>query len=100
MAVNCWHRLEPKLDVFYFGNAIQSIPTYATAGEFLSVWGVVEDWERDPRMFPLGNFDGAMMTVGSSLSFQMYDNDFGRISSMGRYQCFRGGMEAGALISR
>ncbi|KAM1162427.1 hypothetical protein PS1_001396 [Malus domestica] len=98
MAVNCRHRLEPKLDAFYFGNAIQSIPTYATAGELLSydtrwcaeqlnknvkaydndrVRGVVGDWERDPRVFPLGNFDGAMMTVGSSPRFPMYDNDFG-----------------------
>ncbi|KAM1234831.1 hypothetical protein ACFX2J_004371 [Malus domestica] len=113
--------LEPKLDAFYFGNAIQSIPTYATAGELLSydtrwcaeqlnknvkaydndgVRGVVEDWERDPQVFPMGNFDEVMMTVGSSLSFQMYDNDFGRISSMGRYQRFWGGKEAGALISR
>ncbi|KAM1584433.1 hypothetical protein ACFX1Z_037411 [Malus domestica] len=120
MAVNCRHKLEPKLDVFYFRNTIQSIPTYATAGELLSydtrwcaeqlnknvkaydndrVQGVVEDWERDPRVFPLGNFNGAMMTVGSSPSFQMYDNDFGQISSMGRYQRFRGGKEAGTLIS-
>ncbi|CAN6568924.1 unnamed protein product [Malus baccata var. baccata] len=98
MAVNCRHRLEPKLDAFYFGNAIQSIPAYATAGELLSydtrwcaeqlnknvkaydndrVRGVVGDWERDPRVFPLGNFDGAMMTVGSSPRFAIYDNDFG-----------------------
>ncbi|ONI24556.1 hypothetical protein PRUPE_2G246800 [Prunus persica] len=98
MAVNCRHRLEPKLDAYYFGNAIQSIPTYATAGEVLSndtrwcaeqlnknvkehdndkVRGVVEDWEMDPRVFPLGNFDGATMTMGSSPRFPMYDNDFG-----------------------
>ncbi|KAB2596268.1 acetyltransferase [Pyrus ussuriensis x Pyrus communis] len=98
MAVNCRHRLEPKLDAFYFGNAIQSIPTYATAEEVLShdtkwcaeqlnksvkahdnnsVRGVIEDWERNPRVFPLGNFDGAMMTMGSSPRFPMYDNDFG-----------------------
>ena len=36
MAVNCRHRLSPKLDKHYFGNAIQSIPTYATAGDVLS----------------------------------------------------------------
>lgn len=38
---------------------------------------VVKDWERDPRCFPLGNFDGAMITMGSSPRFPMYDNDFG-----------------------
>ncbi|RVW60809.1 putative acetyltransferase [Vitis vinifera] len=36
MAVNVRHRLEPKLDPLYFGNAIQSIPTYASAGDVLS----------------------------------------------------------------
>lgn len=98
MAVNCRHRLEPKLESFYFGNAIQSIPMYATASEVVSrdlrwcaeklnknvvahddsrVRQVVEDWERDPRCFPLGNFDGAMITMGSSPRFPMYDNDFG-----------------------
>lgn len=98
MAVNCRLRLEPRLDAFYFGNAIQSIPTTAAAGELLSRdlrWGAdllhknvvahgddtvrkgVADWERDPRLFPLGNFDGASMTMGSSPRFPMYDNDFG-----------------------
>ncbi|KAF7148761.1 hypothetical protein RHSIM_Rhsim03G0140800 [Rhododendron simsii] len=98
MAVNCRHRLEPELDPFYFGNAIQSVPTYAAAGEVTcrdlrwcaeqlnknvvahddkTVRRVVEDWERDPRCFPLGNFDGAMITMGSSPRFPMYDNNFG-----------------------
>ncbi|KAK7390634.1 hypothetical protein VNO78_25972 [Psophocarpus tetragonolobus] len=98
MAVNCRHRLEPKMDAFYFGNAIQSIPTVATVGEILShdlrfcaellhknvvahddatVRRGVEDWENAPRLFPLGNFDGAMITMGSSPRFPMYDNDFG-----------------------
>lgn len=98
MAVNCRHRLEPKLNSNYFGNAIQSIPTYASAGDVLShdlrwcaeqlnknvlahddvmVRSYVENWERDPRCFPLGNFDGAMLTMGSSPRFPMYDNDFG-----------------------
>lgn len=98
MAVNCRHRLEPKLEPLYFGNAIQSIPTFASAGDVLSrdlrwcaeqlnknvmahddatVRRYVEDWERDPRCFPLGNFDGAMLTMGSSPRFPMYDNDFG-----------------------
>ncbi|KAI3809123.1 hypothetical protein L1987_25092 [Smallanthus sonchifolius] len=98
MAVNCRHRLEPKLETFYFGNAIQSIPTYATAGDVLShdirwcaeqlnknvlahddkmVRRFVYNWEQDPRCFPLGNFDGAMLTMGSSPRFPMFDNDFG-----------------------
>lgn len=98
MAVNCRLRLEPKLDPLYFGNAIQSIPTFATAGDVLSrdlrwcaeqlnknvrahgdatIRKYVEEWERDPRTFPLGNFDGAMITMGSSPRFPMYDNDFG-----------------------
>ncbi|XP_027159865.1 BAHD acyltransferase DCR [Coffea eugenioides] len=98
MAVNCRNRLEPKLEPLYFGNAIQSIPTYASAGDILAhdlrwcaeqlnktvlayddatVRSNVQDWERDPRCFPLGNFDGAMLTMGSSPRFPMYDNDFG-----------------------
>ncbi|CAK9135732.1 unnamed protein product [Ilex paraguariensis] len=98
MAVNCRHRLKPKLDPYYFGNAIQSIPTYASAGDVLSrdlrctaeqlnmnvkahdnaiVRRCIDDWEQDPRCFPLGNFDGAMITMGSSSRFPMYDNDFG-----------------------
>ena len=98
MAVNCRHRLEPKLDSHYFGNAIQSIPTVASVGELLSrdlrwcaellhknvvahdddtVKRGVNDWENNPRCFPLGNFDGAMITMGSSPRFPMYDNDFG-----------------------
>ncbi|XP_057458642.1 BAHD acyltransferase DCR [Lotus japonicus] len=98
MAVNCRHRLEPKMDPFYFGNAIQSIPTVASAGDILSrdlrfcadllhqnvvahddatVRCGIEGWEKAPRLFPLGNFDGAMITMGSSPRFPMYDNDFG-----------------------
>lgn len=98
MAVNVRHRLEPKLEALYFGNAIQSIPTYATAGDVLSrdlrwcaeqlnrnvkahddemVRKFVGDWESSPKCFPLGNFDGAMITMGSSPRFPMYDNDFG-----------------------
>ncbi|XVF24047.1 hypothetical protein REPUB_Repub13aG0093000 [Reevesia pubescens] len=98
MAVNCRHRLNPKLDPLYFGNAIQSIPTYASAGDVTSsgirwcaeqlnksvkahddeaVRRFVKNWEEDPKCFPLGNFDGASMTMGSSPRFPMYDNDFG-----------------------
>ncbi|KAK6231272.1 hypothetical protein QQP08_017446 [Theobroma cacao] len=98
MAVNCRHRLDPKLEPYYFGNAIQSIPTFAPAGELLAkdlgwsadllhknvvahddgtVRGGVADWEKQPRLFPLGNSDGASITMGSSPRFPMYDNDFG-----------------------
>lgn len=98
MAVNCRHRIEPRIEPYYFGNAIQSIPTAAPAGELLSrdlAWSAgllhrnvvahgdatvrrgVEAWEREPRLFPLGNFDGASITMGSSPRFPMYANDFG-----------------------
>lgn len=98
MAVNCRHRLEPKMDPYYFGNAIQSIPTLASAGDLLSKdlrWSAeqlhrnvvahddatvrrgIASWESDPRLFPLGNPDGASITMGSSPRFPMYDNDFG-----------------------
>ncbi|KAK8671889.1 hypothetical protein V6N13_038472 [Hibiscus sabdariffa] len=98
MAVNCRHRLNPKMDPLYFGNAIQSIPTYASAGDVTSrgirwcaeqlnesvkahddetVRRFIHVWEKDPRCFPLGNLDGASMTMGSSPRFPMYDNDFG-----------------------
>ncbi|XWS74845.1 hypothetical protein CRYUN_Cryun01aG0032900 [Craigia yunnanensis] len=98
MAVNCRHRLNPKLDPLYFGNAIQSIPTYAAAGDVTSrdlrwcaeqlnesvkahndetVRRFIHNWEKDPRCFPLGNLDGASMTMGSSPRFPMYNNDFG-----------------------
>ncbi|XVE52543.1 hypothetical protein DITRI_Ditri02bG0130200 [Diplodiscus trichospermus] len=98
MAVNYRQRLNPKLDPLYFGNAIQSIPTYASAGDVTSrdirwcaeqlnenvkahddetVRRFIHNWEKDPRCFPLGNFDGASMTMGSSPRFPMYDNDFG-----------------------
>lgn len=98
MAVNCRHRLDPKVDPFYFGNLIQSIPTVASVGDLLShdlSWAAnqlhqnvvahdnatvrrgVKDWESNPKLFPLGNFDGAMITMGSSPRFPMYNNDFG-----------------------
>ncbi|RZC84354.1 hypothetical protein C5167_047140 [Papaver somniferum] len=98
MAVNCRQRIEPRVDPLYFGNAIQSIPTVAATGDILSrdlrwcalelnrnviahdnakVRGCVEEWEKNPRCFPLGNLDGASMTMGSSPRFPMYDNDFG-----------------------
>ncbi|KAL4283212.1 hypothetical protein GQ457_16G026770 [Hibiscus cannabinus] len=98
MVVNCRPRLDPKLSPYYFGNAIQSIPNVAPAGELLAndlSWGAnllhknvvahdnetvrrgVEDWERQPRLFPLGNADGASITMGSSPWFPMYNNDLG-----------------------
>lgn len=98
MAVNCRHRLQPPMPSLYFGNAIQSIPTVALVGELLSedlgwcgallhrnvashddatVQRGIADWESEPRLFPLGNSDGASMTMGSSPRFPMYNNDFG-----------------------
>ncbi|XP_010543226.1 PREDICTED: uncharacterized acetyltransferase At3g50280 [Tarenaya hassleriana] len=98
MAVNCRHRLEPRMDPYYFGNAIQSIPTTALAGDLLDHdlrWSAsllhknvvahddatvrrgIAAWESNPRVFPLGNPDGASITMGSSPRFPMYDNDFG-----------------------
>ncbi|GLT92997.1 hypothetical protein SLE2022_108050 [Rubroshorea leprosula] len=98
MAVNVRPRLNPKLDPLYFGNAIQSIPVYASAADVTSrdlrwcaeqlseavkayddgaVRRVISEWEKNPRCFPLGNFDGATLTMGSSPRFPMYDNDFG-----------------------
>ncbi|XP_060202259.1 uncharacterized acetyltransferase At3g50280 [Lycium barbarum] len=109
MAVNCRHRVDEKMKPLYFGNAIQSIPTVATVKELLSndlFWSAkqlhenvvahvdaivrqgVKDWESNPRLFPLGNFDGAMITMGSSPRFPMYDNDFG----WGRPVAVRSGM--------
>ncbi|KAL4569936.1 hypothetical protein LXL04_025584 [Taraxacum kok-saghyz] len=42
-----------------------------------AITGAVSNWEQDPRCFPLGNFDGAMLTIGSSPRFPMFDIDFG-----------------------
>lgn len=98
MAVNCRHRVEPAVDKYYFGNAIQSIRTVAAAGDIvgkdlghvarllhLNVAGyndgtirkMAKEWEKEPRVFPLGNPDGASITMGSSPRFPMYDNNMG-----------------------
>ncbi|PKA52497.1 putative acetyltransferase [Apostasia shenzhenica] len=99
MAVNCRNRLAPPIDRYYFGNAIQSIPTTAAVRDVaesklgwvaallhLNVMAHgddkirqgVEEWEASPRCFPLGNPDGAGITMGSSPRFPMFDgNDFG-----------------------
>lgn len=99
MAVNCRHRLRPKISPVYFGNAIQSVATTATVAELAASdlrWAAsrlhatvvahedgairqaAADWEAAPRCFPLGNPDGAALTMGSSPRFPMYDgNDFG-----------------------
>ena len=98
MAVNCRHRVVPPMDSHYFGNAIQSIPTRCAASELLSrglgfragllhrnvaahgdatVRQGVAAWEVEPRLFPLGNSDGASITMGSSPRFPMFNNDFG-----------------------
>ncbi|KAL2536881.1 NAD(P)H dehydrogenase (quinone) [Forsythia ovata] len=75
-----------------------SIPTYASTGDVLAkdirwcieqlnknvlahdsntVMKYIGDWDRDPRCFPLGDFDGAIITMGSIPRFPMYKNDFG-----------------------
>ncbi|KAG6499891.1 uncharacterized acetyltransferase At3g50280-like [Zingiber officinale] len=99
MAVNCRHRVVPSVSANYFGNAIQSIPTQAAVGEVATRdlrWAAallhrgvvahgdevvrrgVAEWEAAPRCFPLGNPDGAGLTMGSSNRFPMYEgNDFG-----------------------
>ncbi|CAL4908473.1 unnamed protein product [Urochloa decumbens] len=99
MAVNCRHRLRPAISPLYFGNAIQSVATTATVAELASSdlgWAAAKlnatvaahddgairraaaEWEAAPRCFPLGNPDGAALTMGSSPRFPMYDgNDFG-----------------------
>ncbi|XP_057429626.1 uncharacterized acetyltransferase At3g50280-like [Lotus japonicus] len=98
MAVNIRHRLDPKLSDRYFGNAIQSVATCSSACEVESrdlrwiaeqlnksvkaydsavVRRAVENWEREPKCFELGNHDGATVQMGSSPRFPMYDNDFG-----------------------
>ncbi|KAG8078507.1 hypothetical protein GUJ93_ZPchr0007g5963 [Zizania palustris] len=99
MAVNCRHRLRPAISPVYFGNAIQSAPTTATVAELASNdlgWAAAKlnaslagygdgairraaaAWQAAPRCFPLGNPDGAVITMGSSNRFPMYEgNDFG-----------------------
>ncbi|CAI9761906.1 unnamed protein product [Fraxinus pennsylvanica] len=98
MAVNCWRLLEPKLVAIYFGDGIQSILTCTSAGNVLAkdlrwcaeqlnkdvlghdnamVRKHIGKWDQEPQCFPLGNFDGAMITMGSFPRFPMYDNDFG-----------------------
>ncbi|CAJ1861689.1 unnamed protein product [Sphenostylis stenocarpa] len=98
MAVNVRQRMEPKLGDHYFGNAIQTIATCAEARDVVSsdlpwcaeqlnksvkafdsatVCRNVENWEREPKCFELGNHDGATVQMGSSPRFPMYDNDFG-----------------------
>ncbi|XP_062207485.1 uncharacterized acetyltransferase At3g50280-like [Phragmites australis] len=99
MAVNCRHRLRPAISPVYFGNAIQSAATTATVSELarndlqwaaaklnasLAAYGdgairrTAEAWQAAPRCFPLGNPDGAVITMGSSNRFPMYEgNDFG-----------------------
>ncbi|CAL0301493.1 unnamed protein product [Lupinus luteus] len=98
MAVNIRHRIEPKLSDSYFGNAIQGIASRAVVGDVLlkdlrwcseqlnnnvkahdnaTIQRELEDWERDPKCFALGNKDGATIQMGSSPRFPMYENDFG-----------------------
>ncbi|KAJ4795799.1 HXXXD-type acyl-transferase family protein [Rhynchospora pubera] len=99
MAVNCRHRIEPRVSPMYFGNAIQSTPTRAKVDEVTgkdlrwvagllhasvlahgdaAIRQVITDWEAAPKCFPLGNPDGTVINMGSSNRFPMYEgNDFG-----------------------
>uniref|UniRef100_J3L5Y0 Acetyltransferase n=1 Tax=Oryza brachyantha TaxID=4533 RepID=J3L5Y0_ORYBR len=99
MAVNCRHRVRPTVSPVYFGNAIQSAVTTATVAELASndlrwaaarlnaslaayddgaIRRAASAWQAAPRCFPLGNPDGAVITMGSSNRFPMYEgNDFG-----------------------
>ncbi|ERN09709.1 acylsugar acyltransferase 3 [Amborella trichopoda] len=98
MAVNCRHRMRPPVAPDYFGNGIQSMPTQAKARDVTGLslgWcaallhkGVgaydndtirrcIEAWEREPKCFPLGDSNGATITMGSSPRFPMYGPDFG-----------------------
>jgi len=97
-AANIRQRMKPKLTDRYFGNALQSITTCAKVGDVVSkdlrwcaeqlnrsvkefdsntVQRNVENWEREPKCYELGNHDGATVQMGSSPRFPMYDNDFG-----------------------
>ncbi|KAJ1686464.1 hypothetical protein LUZ63_017854 [Rhynchospora breviuscula] len=99
MAINCRHRVEPRVSPMYFGNAIQSTPTRAKVEEVTgkdlrwvagllhasvlahgdaAIRHVITDWEAAPKCFPLGNPDGTVINMGSSNRFPMYEgNDFG-----------------------
>jgi Transferase family len=99
MAVNCRLRIKPHVSSNYFGNAIQSAPTRAKVEEVTgndigwvagllharvvahddgAIRQVVAEWEAAPKCFPLGNPDGAVINMGSSNRFPMYEgNDFG-----------------------
>uniref|UniRef100_A0ACD5WK47 Uncharacterized protein n=1 Tax=Avena sativa TaxID=4498 RepID=A0ACD5WK47_AVESA len=99
LAVNCRHRLRPAISPAYFGNAIQSAAATATVEELASnglrwaaaklntslaayddgaVRRAVAEWQAAPRCFLLGNPGGAVVTMGSSHRFPMYEgNDFG-----------------------
>ncbi|XP_014496082.1 uncharacterized acetyltransferase At3g50280 [Vigna radiata var. radiata] len=97
-AANIRQRMKPKLGDCYFGNALQSITTCATVGDVVfkdlqwcaeqlsrsvkafdsaTVQRNVDNWEREPKCYELGNHDGATVQMGSSPRFPMYDNDFG-----------------------
>ncbi|XP_051210640.1 uncharacterized acetyltransferase At3g50280-like [Lolium perenne] len=99
MAVNCRHRLRPKISPVYFGNAIQILATTATVAELAANglrWAAARlhakvavqddgairqaaaDWEAAPWCFSRGNLDSATLIIGSSPRFPMYDGtDFG-----------------------
>ncbi|EPS69004.1 hypothetical protein M569_05767 [Genlisea aurea] len=98
LAVNIRHRIKPKLNPHYFGNAIQLSLTFASAEEVLnnglrwcasqlnkSVAGYgdeevrkgVREWVREPQFPNLRDLGKATVVMGSSPLFPMYENDFG-----------------------
>ncbi|KAG2391232.1 putative acetyltransferase [Vigna angularis] len=99
MAVNCRHRMEPKLEPYYFGNAIQSVPTYASACDVLSrdlrwcaeqlnanvkahddamVRRFIDDWEQKPRCRGRRWGGNLLATVGGvEVECMLVDTDAG-----------------------
>ncbi|EPS73996.1 hypothetical protein M569_00760 [Genlisea aurea] len=97
--INCRHRVEPKLDPFCFGNAVQIINVTATAKEvaenglfwcarefndmvtshdFSAVKNHVETWEYNPQPLTEEILDGTKVyVVGFSPHLSMNEYDFG-----------------------
>nr|XP_018906383.1 PREDICTED: BAHD acyltransferase DCR-like [Bemisia tabaci] len=96
--VNCRHRLNPRLDPYYFGNVILGAAVSASADELLTRdlgWGAglihetvatwddstvrreIAAWEREPRMSLYGIAEGPTISIGSSPRFPIYEADFG-----------------------
>ncbi|KAL4383601.1 hypothetical protein GQ457_15G023440 [Hibiscus cannabinus] len=77
MAVNCRHKLDPKLNPYYFGNAIQ---TGAPICFTKTWWRTIK--KRYAEAWRIGRVSQGCsrwetLTMGSSPRFLMYNNDFG-----------------------